>query len=94
VAAQHQGDHLRVVTAGKPAFDLYDVETVGDSLVGRSGAGERHSVALADIESVQVQKTDGVKTGLLMGGVLVVVLVVAFVAASAAATASLLDGGF
>ena len=94
VAAAHQGDHVRVAVDGRPAFDLYDVETVGDSLVGRSGAGDRHAVALADIESMQVQKTDGVKTGLLMGGILIAVLVVAFAAASAAATASLLDGGF
>jgi hypothetical protein len=94
VVAAHQGDHVRVVTDGSSAYDLYDAQTVGDSLVGRSGAGDRHAVALADIQSMQVQKTDGLKTGLLMGGILVAVLVVTYVAASAAATASLLEGGF
>ncbi|MGB5302107.1 MAG: hypothetical protein WBO43_08530 [Gemmatimonadota bacterium] len=94
VAAAHQGDHVRVVVEGRPAYDLYDVETLGDSLVGRTGAGDRHAVAIADVESMQVQKTDTAKTGLLMGGILIVVLVVAYAVASAAATASLLDGGF
>jgi hypothetical protein len=83
-----------VVVEGRPAYDLYDVETLGDSLVGRTGAGDRHAVAIADVESMQVQKTDTAKTGLLMGGILIVVLVVAYAVASAAATASLLDGGF
>lgn len=89
--ADHQGDHLRVKVAGRTAFDLHDVETVGDSLVGISGAGARHAVALDDIEYVQVQKTDTVKTGLLMAGVLVVALAVVAATASAAATASLAD---
>lgn len=92
VVAAHQGDHVRVKTAGKPAFDLHDVETVGDSLVGRSGAGDRHAVALADIESVQVQKTDTAKTGLLMGGILVVGIVLIAVVATAVGTASLAGG--
>jgi hypothetical protein len=89
VVAQHEGDHVRVVVDGKPAYDLHDVQTVGDSLVGRSGAGDRHAVAIADIESLQVQETDGVKTGLLMGGLLVGAIVLLAVVASAVGTASL-----
>jgi hypothetical protein len=89
VAAQHQGDHLRVKVADGEPFDLYDVETVGDSLVGRSEAGDRYAVALDEIQYVQVQETDKLKTGLLMGGIIVgAIFLLAFVA-TAVGTASL-----
>ncbi len=94
VATEHEGDHVRVKVADRAPFDLYDVQTVGDSLVGRTGSGDRYAVSVDDVEYLQVQKTDTAKTGLLMGGILIVALIVAYVAASAAATASLLDGGF
>ncbi len=73
VVAKHQGDHLRVKVAGRAMFDLYDARVEGDSLIGTSGAGKRYAVATEDVEYVPVQKTDTVKTGFVMAGVMVAV---------------------
>jgi hypothetical protein len=89
VIEQHQGDHVQVKVAGRTAFDMHDIQTIGDSLIGTTGAGDRYAVALDDVEYVRLQETDTAKTGLLMGGVLVATLFVVIVVGSAAATASL-----
>lgn len=82
VIAEHEGDHVQVKVAGKSRFDLHEVQVVGDSLVGTTGAGDSYAVAVADVEYLRVQKTDTAKTGLVMGVVMatVALLIVAFVA--------------
>ena len=80
VVEEHEGDHVQVKVEGKARFDLHEVQIVGDSLIGTTGAGNRFAVAVADVEYVRVQKTDTVKTGLIMAVVMVtvVLLVVTF----------------
>lgn len=83
VVAEHAGEHVQVKVAGKAAFDLHDIQVAGDSLVGTTGAGDRYAVASEDVVYVRVRETDTVKTGLVMGAVLVSVLLL-FVAFGAA----------
>lgn len=88
VVAEHAGEHVQVMVAGRAAFDLHDTQVVGDSLVGTTGAGNSYSVAIEDVEYVRIEETDTAKTGLLMAGVMVVTLVVLAVVATAVGTAS------
>ena len=73
VVEEHEGDHVQVKVEGKTRFDLHEVQIVGDSLIGTTGAGNHFAVAVADVEYVRVQKTDNVKTGFVMAGVMVAV---------------------
>lgn len=80
VAAEHEGDHVQVKVEGTARFDLHEVQIVGDSLIGTTGAGSRHAVAIEDVQYLRVQKTDTVGTALVMAGVMatVALLLVAF----------------
>ena len=69
--ASLEGEHVQVGVEGKARFDLHDVTTVGDSLVGTTGAGDRYAVSTDDVVYVRHQETDNAKTGLLIGGVMV-----------------------
>ena len=83
VVTEREGDHVQVKVAGRAAFDLHDIQVLGDSLVGTTGAGTRYAVATEDVEYVRVQKNDTVKTGLVMAGVMVTVVLLLAAFASA-----------
>ena len=86
VVAEREGEHVQVKVAGRAAFDLHDIQVVGDSLVGTTGAGTRYAVATEDAEYVRVQKTDNFKTALLMAGVIALVAFLLVSMGSAAGT--------
>ena len=55
VVEDHEGDHVQVKVEGLARFDLHEIQIVGDSLIGTTGAGGRHAVAVDDVEYLRVQ---------------------------------------
>ena len=79
VLADEQSNKVQVTLADGSQVVLEQPVVAGDTLTG-SVDGEQRSIPLADVSSIAVQGTDGVKTGLLVFGVVVVAVGVILVA--------------
>lgn len=76
--------HVRVTT-GHSTIEMQEPRIVGDSLIG-SGPRQRHHgvrVALADVTRVDTPQLDGLRTGLLVGSIIIGLAALAYVAVGA-----------
>ena len=82
-AAPKPPEHLRVTTTDGAQIDVNDPRVANDTLYGSTwttGAGGEQragvmTIPLADIRTVEVRKSDGTKTLLLVGGFVAVTLI-------------------
>lgn len=65
---------VRLVRRDSTVQRLQDPVVVGDSVVGKAPNGGRVAMVFADIARAELRRADGVRTALLVGGLMVTLL--------------------